>query len=82
MSYRNYANAQGIFVWIYGTLLFYCSVILEESDEWETPQISSSAYSSIGYEYQERHSKTVDGDKEYDPNECFDYDDSYQGRLV
>jgi len=59
------------------------SVVKEESEEWRTPsQMSDPTYSSIGYEYQDGYSRAVDGDKEYDPNECYDYDDSYQGNEI
>ena len=83
MSCRKYAKAQKIFCMGIWYLTIFCSTILEESEEWRTPsQMSDPTYSSIGYEYQDGYSRAVDGDKEYDPNECYDYDDSYQGRLI
>ena len=57
-----------------------CSFLLEESNDLDTtsPKISAP-YSNLNYDYHDEHVKEGDGDKEYDPNECFDSDDSNLG---
>lgn len=61
-------------------LMFCFSWILEEGNELNTTSLKSYApYSNINYSYRDENVKEGDGDKEYDPNECFDSDDSNLG---